>query len=86
MFLQKSYISTIVSNFGQALLYVNCICESWVGASVEFSIRCSPGSPGLQSYDVQAVGMLIAQAPVEGITLLTADEVVGRYPGPIRLL
>ena len=30
--------------------------------------------------------LLIAQAQVEGITLLTADEVVGRYPGPIRLL
>ena len=30
--------------------------------------------------------ILVAQAQVEGITLLTADEVVGRYPGPIRLL
>ena len=30
--------------------------------------------------------ILIAQAQIEGITLLTADEVVGRYPGPIRLL
>ena len=30
--------------------------------------------------------LLIAQAQVEGITLLTADEVVGRYSGPIRLL
>ena len=69
-----------------ALFYVNCICESWVGASVEFSFRCSPGSPGLQRYGFQAAGMLIAQAQVEGITLLTADEVVGRYPGPIRLL
>jgi len=28
--------------------------------------------------------LLIAQSMVEGITLLTADEVVGRYPGPIR--
>lgn len=28
--------------------------------------------------------ILIAQAQVEGITLLTADEVVARYPGPIR--
>lgn len=28
--------------------------------------------------------LLVAQAMVEGITLLTADEVVGRYPGPIR--
>jgi len=28
--------------------------------------------------------MLIAQAQVEGITLLTADDQVGRYPGPIR--
>jgi PIN domain nuclease of toxin-antitoxin system len=27
--------------------------------------------------------MLIAQAMVEGITLLTADPVVARYPGPI---
>ena len=30
--------------------------------------------------------ILIAQAQVEGITLLTADEIVGRYPGPIRVL
>jgi PIN domain nuclease of toxin-antitoxin system len=28
--------------------------------------------------------LLIAQAMVEGITLLTADPVVARYPGPIR--
>ena len=30
--------------------------------------------------------ILIAQAQVEGITLLTADQTVARYPGPIRLL
>ena len=30
--------------------------------------------------------ILIAQARIEGITLLTTDEVVGRYPGPIRVL
>ncbi len=30
--------------------------------------------------------ILIAQAQVEGITLLTADRTVARYPGPIRLL
>lgn len=28
--------------------------------------------------------MLIAQAEVEGLTLLTSDRVVARYPGPIR--
>jgi PIN domain nuclease of toxin-antitoxin system len=28
--------------------------------------------------------LLIAQAMVEGITLLTADETIARYPGPIR--
>lgn len=28
--------------------------------------------------------MLIAQATISGIQLLTVDEVVGRYPGPIR--
>ena len=28
--------------------------------------------------------VLIAQAMVEGITLLTADAVIARYPGPIR--
>jgi PIN domain nuclease of toxin-antitoxin system len=28
--------------------------------------------------------LLIAQAMVEGITLLTADDLVGQYPGPIR--
>lgn len=30
--------------------------------------------------------ILIAQAQSDGITLLTADEVVARYPGPIRAL
>lgn len=29
--------------------------------------------------------MLIAQAMAEGITLLTTDPIVARYPGPIRL-
>lgn len=28
--------------------------------------------------------LLVAQATVEGITLLTADTVVAKYPGPIR--
>jgi len=28
--------------------------------------------------------LLIAQAGVEGITLLTADSVVAKYPGPVR--
>jgi PIN domain nuclease of toxin-antitoxin system len=30
--------------------------------------------------------LLVAQATVEGITLLTVDSVVGQYPGPIRKL
>ncbi|HLG89416.1 MAG TPA: type II toxin-antitoxin system VapC family toxin [Alphaproteobacteria bacterium] len=30
--------------------------------------------------------MLVAQAIVEGITLLTADPLVGRYPAPVRLV
>jgi PIN domain nuclease of toxin-antitoxin system len=28
--------------------------------------------------------ILVAQANVEGITLLTSDEIVARYPGPVR--
>ena len=28
--------------------------------------------------------LLIAQAIVEGVTLLTADAIIARYPGPIR--
>lgn len=28
--------------------------------------------------------MLVAQATVEGITLLTTDAVVAKYPGPVR--
>jgi PIN domain nuclease of toxin-antitoxin system len=28
--------------------------------------------------------VLVAQATVEGITLLTTDSLVGKYPGPIR--
>jgi PIN domain nuclease of toxin-antitoxin system len=28
--------------------------------------------------------LLIAQATVEGVTLLTADATIARYPGPIR--
>ena len=30
--------------------------------------------------------ILVAQAQIEGFTLLTTDEVVARYPGPIRAL
>lgn len=30
--------------------------------------------------------LLVAQATVEGITLLTADPVVAQYPGPVRLV
>ncbi len=30
--------------------------------------------------------LLIAQAHAEALTLLTADAVVGQYPGPIRVL
>jgi len=30
--------------------------------------------------------MLVAQAQVEGVTLLTVDARVAEYPGPIRLL
>lgn len=30
--------------------------------------------------------LLVAQAVVEGITLLTADSVVAKYPGPVRLV
>lgn len=30
--------------------------------------------------------ILVAQATVEGITLLTTDSLVGQYPGPIRIV
>jgi PIN domain nuclease of toxin-antitoxin system len=30
--------------------------------------------------------LLVAQATVEGITLLTADSVVAEYPGPVRMV
>lgn len=30
--------------------------------------------------------ILVAQATIEGIVLLTADPVVARYPGPVRLV
>ena len=30
--------------------------------------------------------MLIAQAAVEGLMLLTSDRIVAKYPGPIRLV
>lgn len=30
--------------------------------------------------------LLVAQASVEGITLLTADSLLAQYPGPIRLV
>ncbi len=30
--------------------------------------------------------VLVAQAQVEGITLLTADAVVASYPGPVRMV
>lgn len=30
--------------------------------------------------------LLVAQATVEGITLLTSDSVVAQYPGPVRIV
>ncbi len=30
--------------------------------------------------------LLVGQASVEGVTLLTADSVVAEYPGPVRLV
>lgn len=30
--------------------------------------------------------LLVAQAECEGALLLTSDEIVGRYPGPVRLV
>lgn len=30
--------------------------------------------------------MLVAQAASEGLTLLTADKMVARYPGPVQLI
>ena len=30
--------------------------------------------------------ILVAQAQIEGLTLLTTDETVARYPGPIRVV
>lgn len=30
--------------------------------------------------------VLVAQAMIEGILLLTSDPLVGRYPGPVRLV
>jgi PIN domain nuclease of toxin-antitoxin system len=30
--------------------------------------------------------LLVAQATAEGITLLTIDSLVGKYPGPIRMV
>ena len=30
--------------------------------------------------------ILVAQAQVEMVTLLTADEIMGRYPGPVRVI
>lgn len=30
--------------------------------------------------------LLVAQAMVEGVTLLTADPVLGRYPAPVRVV
>jgi PIN domain nuclease of toxin-antitoxin system len=30
--------------------------------------------------------MLVAQATVEGLTLITGDPVIAKYPGPVRLV
>lgn len=40
------------------------------------------GLPGIHKDPFDR--MLIAQASAEGVELLTVDELVGRYPGPIR--
>jgi PIN domain nuclease of toxin-antitoxin system len=30
--------------------------------------------------------LLVAQSIIEGITLLTTDAIMARYPGPVRLV
>ena len=40
--------------------------------------------PGIHTDPFDRI--LVAQAQTEGITLLTMDETVGRYPGPVRVV
>jgi PIN domain nuclease of toxin-antitoxin system len=40
--------------------------------------------PGIHSDPFDR--MLVAQAASEGLTLLTADKMVARYPGPVQLI
>jgi PIN domain nuclease of toxin-antitoxin system len=64
--------------FRQALLdhgYQELVLTSEHAASID-------SLPRLQSDPFDR--MLIAQATVEGVTLLTADDQVARYPGPIE--
>ena len=42
---------------------------------------------GLPSIHKDPFGrLLVAQAMVEGITLLTSDEIMAQYPGPVRFV
>jgi PIN domain nuclease of toxin-antitoxin system len=52
------------------------------GAQARMQWRSRPcrGFTGIRSR------MLVAQAMVEGVTLVTGDRAVARYPGPIRLV
>ncbi len=45
-------------------------------------VAATEGLPGLHKDPFDR--LLVAQAAVEGITLLTADALVARYPGPIE--
>lgn len=75
-----------------------CNCEGWQAQSHIRRELLDNGYDELPIVSSHAFGIevlprihndpfdriLIAQATVEGITLLTADAVIAQYPGPIR--
>jgi PIN domain nuclease of toxin-antitoxin system len=62
-------------------LFDNGYCELPITSEHAVAVD---GLPGVHKDPFDR--MLVAQAMVEGITLLAMDDLVARYPGPIRKL
>jgi len=69
----------IIARAGKPVVKVTAVDAADVGAARRLEFLA-----GRFSVPDDFDRLLVAQARVEGITLLTADALIARYPGPVR--
>ena len=62
------------------------VAGEWLQRNGRDRRPCSGGAWATVDPQGSIRRLLVAQALIEGVTLVTVDEVVGRYSGPIRVL